>query len=75
MTKVVEAICSQGLLKPVDALALPEQQRVRLIVQTIAGTSAPDRQAAFRRLRAGIDAMNFELRGALPTRDELHNCD
>jgi predicted DNA-binding antitoxin AbrB/MazE fold protein len=73
MTKVVEAIYTKGLLKPVDALELPEQQRVRLIVQTIDGVSPADRQAALRRLTAGIDAMAFNLRGALPTRDELHD--
>ncbi len=73
MTKVVEAIYANGLLKPVDALELPEQQRVRLIVQTIDGATPPDRQAALERLTAGIGAMNFNLRGALPTRDELHD--
>lgn len=73
MTKVIEAVYSNGLLKPVDALELPEQQRVRLIVQTIDGVSPADRQAALRRLTAGIDAGDFSLHRALPTRDELHD--
>ena len=73
MTKVVDAIYSDGLLRPVDALELPEQQRVRLIVQTIDGADGIERQAAVERLKAGIRAMNFRLQGALPTRDELHD--
>ncbi len=73
MTKVVEAIYTEGLLKPVDSLDLPDQQRVRLIVQTIDGTAGSQRQAALARLKAGIQAMNFRLQGPLPTRDELHD--
>jgi predicted DNA-binding antitoxin AbrB/MazE fold protein len=73
MTKVVEAIYAEGMLRPVAALDLPEQQRVRLIVQTIDGTTGFERQAAVARLKAGIQAMNFRLSGALPTRDELHD--
>ena len=73
MTKVVEAIYSDGMLRPVHALELPEQQRVRLIVETIDGANASERQAAMDRLKAGIRAMDFRLRGGLPTRDELHD--
>jgi predicted DNA-binding antitoxin AbrB/MazE fold protein len=73
MVKIVEAIYSGGLLRPVEALELPEQQRVRLTVQVIDGVECPDRAAALARLRAGIDAMDFRSGGRLPTRDELHD--
>ena len=42
MTKIVEAVYAEGVLKPVEHLELPERQRVRLIVQTIDGSPARD---------------------------------
>lgn len=72
MMKVVEAIYSHGVLEPLEALELPDKQRVRLIVQSIDGTAEPDREAAMRRLREGIASMNFRSTGPFPTRDELH---
>ena len=76
MTKVVEAIYTHGILEPLEALELPERQRVRLIVQSIDGVAASgrpaDREAAMMRLRAGIASMNFRSTGPYPTRDELH---
>jgi len=73
MTKVVEAIYSHGVLEPLEALELPDKQRVRLIVQPIDGTPASDREAAMRRLREGIASMDFRSTGPYPTRDELHD--
>ena len=70
---MVEAIYANGLLRPLEALELPEHQRVRLIVQTIDGAAAPSREAALERLRRGIGGMNFRLRTSLPPRDELHD--
>ncbi|HYL77278.1 MAG TPA: hypothetical protein VEU96_23900 [Bryobacteraceae bacterium] len=32
-----------------------------------------NRSAAFERLLAGIDKMQFRMTGALPARDELHD--
>ena len=73
VTKVIEAIYEDGMLRPVGDLELAQNQRVRLIVQTIDAASAPSREAAVQRLRSGIAAMNFRLRGPLPRRDELHD--
>jgi predicted DNA-binding antitoxin AbrB/MazE fold protein len=73
MTKVIDAIFSNGVLRPIQALNLPEQQRVRLIVQTIDGLSTADRQAALKQLRSGIARMDFRLQGSPPARDELHD--
>lgn len=75
MTKVVEAIYSDGAFEPLERMDLPDRQRVRLIVQCIDGAAQPDRKAAMRQLREGIASMNFRLTGPLPTRDELHDRD
>ncbi len=72
MTKVVEAIYSDGVLKPVEALELPEKQRVRLTIEPLDTCSDAQRQAALRRLFDRIERMNLHLSGPLPTRDELH---
>ena len=77
MTKTIEAIYSHGVLEPLEALELPEQQRVRLIVQPIDGVATAgrpaDREAAMKRLRDGIASMDFRSTGPYPTRDELHD--
>jgi predicted DNA-binding antitoxin AbrB/MazE fold protein len=73
MTKVVEAVYSNGVLEPLETLALRENERVRLIVQTIDGQSSKNREAAMKRLRAGIEAMDFRSTGPLPRRDELYD--
>ena len=72
MTTVIDAIYANGMLKPSKALPLRDQQRVRLIVQTIDRPSTANREAALRRFFAGVEAMNFHLEGPLPTREELH---
>ena len=73
MTHITEAIYANGVLKPLNALGLREQQHVRLIVQPINGTAAADRTEAIERLRAGIEHMNFHLDGNPPSRDDLHD--
>jgi predicted DNA-binding antitoxin AbrB/MazE fold protein len=73
MTQVTEAIYAEGVLRPVEALDLPECQRVRIILEPIDGTAPGDREKAMARLRAGIERMNFHLQGPLPSRDELHD--
>ena len=73
MTHVTEAIYSDGVLRPETPLGLPEQQRVRLIVQPITDDGPSDRSAAMNRLRAGIAKMSFASEGRLPMRDELHD--
>jgi hypothetical protein len=60
------------VLKPIAGLHLPEQQRVRLILEPIQDV-ATDRQAALERLKAGIASMHFSSEGPLPSRDELHD--
>lgn len=72
MTQSTEAVYSGGVLRPDSDLGLHEQQRVRLVVETIDEVSA-DRGAALARLRAGIARMQFFSTGPLPKREELHD--
>jgi predicted DNA-binding antitoxin AbrB/MazE fold protein len=72
MTQKVEAVYTDGILKPTGELSLKDKQRVRLTVQTI-DEPAGDREAAIARLRAGIASMRFFSEGPLPSREELHD--
>lgn len=72
MTQTIEAIYTDGVLKPTEELPLRDNQRVRLTVETIDETGV-DREAAVRRLKAGIASMRFFSEGPLPTREELHD--
>lgn len=72
MTQSIEAVYSDGVLKPDRDLGLREQQRVRLTVEPV-DESHEDRQTALARLRAGIARMQFYSKGPLPTRAELHD--
>lgn len=72
MTRVTDAIFSNGVLKPIEPLPLREQERVRVTVETIGEHPNGDRSAALARLRAGRTAMRLRSDGPYPTRDELH---
>lgn len=72
MTQKVEAIYVGGVLKPTRDLLLQDQQRVRLIVETI-DEPVSDREAAISRLKAGIASTRFFSEGPLPSREELHD--
>ena len=70
MTQKVDAIYTNGVLKPARELPLKDRQRVRLTVETI-DEPAQDREAAIARLKAGIAAMRFFSEGPLPSREDL----
>lgn len=72
MTQVTEAIYSDGVLKLDRKLPLQDQQRVRVIVQTLDTPSSSDRAEALDALKKGVREMRFRSNGAYPTRDELH---
>jgi predicted DNA-binding antitoxin AbrB/MazE fold protein len=72
MTQKVEAVYTDGILKPTRELSLKDKQRVRLTVETI-DEPAGDRDAAIARLKAGIASMRFFSEGQLPSREELHD--
>lgn len=74
MAHFIEAVYTNGVLKPKEELGLREAQRVRLIVEALDDDAdRGDRPAALQRLRAGIEGMRFSSRGRLPSRDELHD--
>jgi predicted DNA-binding antitoxin AbrB/MazE fold protein len=74
MAHFIEAVYTNGVLKPSEELGLREAQRVRLIVEPLDDDAdRGDRPAALRRLLAGIEGMRFSSRGRLPSRDELHD--
>jgi len=72
MTHRIEAIYTDGVLKPTAELPLRDNQRVRLTVETIDDTNT-DREAAVTRLKAGIASMRFFSERTLPSREELHD--
>jgi predicted DNA-binding antitoxin AbrB/MazE fold protein len=72
MTYEIEAVYTNGVLKPVGQLALREGQRVRVTVEATDDLPARDREAAIARLKAGIARMGFFSEGPLPSREELH---
>jgi predicted DNA-binding antitoxin AbrB/MazE fold protein len=76
MTKVIEAIFSHGVLEPLEALELPEQQRVRLTIEPVMFASpveqTADRKEAMQRLLESLQNSTFSHGGPYPTRDELH---
>ena len=76
MTQTIEAIYSDGVLKPMEELPLRDNQRVRLSIEAIDETIDEvnmDREAAVTRLKAGIASMRFFSEGPLPSREELHD--
>ncbi len=75
MTKVVEAIYSHGVLRPLDPLQLLEDQRVRVTIETIDGQPTGDHEAALQRLMERLQRSSFSHGGPYPTRDELHERD
>lgn len=72
MTQVTQAVYSDGVLKPETTLVLREQERVRLVVQSLDRPDENDRSRAVEELRADVARMNFRSKGPYPTRDELH---
>ena len=71
MSQQIEAVYTDGVLRPARELPLRNQQRVRLTVEAIDDLPAGDREAAITRLKAGIARMGFFSEGRLPSREEL----
>jgi predicted DNA-binding antitoxin AbrB/MazE fold protein len=74
VTQTIEAIYTNGVLKPTAELPLRDNQRVRLTIETI-DESNMDREAAVARLKSGIASMRFFSDGPLPSREALHDRD
>jgi predicted DNA-binding antitoxin AbrB/MazE fold protein len=74
MTQTIEAIYTDGVLKPTAEMPLRDNQRVRLSIEKIGETMDEintDREAAVTRLKGGIASMRFFSEGPLPSREEL----
>jgi predicted DNA-binding antitoxin AbrB/MazE fold protein len=70
---VTEAIFANGVLTPRDRLSLKENERVRVIVQTLNGEGKEQREAALGKLTARAQRLQSRSSGPYPTRDELHD--
>jgi len=75
MVRIVEAIYSDGVLRPVETLELAERQRVRLTIEPVDPRSENERTQARRELIERLKRSKLSYGGALPTRDELHERD
>jgi predicted DNA-binding antitoxin AbrB/MazE fold protein len=72
MTRVLKAVYSRGVFRPLEAVELAENQPVELTVKTVAAASNGDRDAARQRLLESLRSSPLRLTRPLPTRDELH---
>lgn len=72
MKQVIEAIFSNGVLRPVHPLPLREDERVKITVESIDWPTAEERAQAIQRFNEGVERMKFRSNGPYPTRDELH---
>lgn len=72
VAETIEAVYTEGVLKPLTELNLPDHARVRLIIEPI-GAPPRDRAAAVARLKAGIAGMRFLSDRRLPERGDLHD--
>ena len=70
---VTEAVFADGVLKPRERLSLKENERVRVIVQTLNGEGKEQRQAALDRLTARAQRLGVRSSGPYPKREDLHD--
>ena len=71
MTRTTDAIYSNGVLRPTEALPLREQQRVRITVDT-GEADSPGHEAAVRRMVEGFGKLRLRTNGRPPARERLH---
>ena len=71
MVRVTEAIFTNGVLKPTERLDLREDERVRIIVESLESRGEEDRQRALERVLAGQAKWAFRSNGPYPTREEV----
>jgi len=73
MSRVIDAIYTNGHLEPVEPLDLAEHERVTLILQSREHRSLPPKAGAIEALLEGIMSSTFRSGGTLPSREELHD--
>lgn len=74
MTQTIDAIYTQGVLKPLQELPLREQEQVRLTIET-AETAFQPEPGALDRLIERLNSSTLSLGGKMPSREELHERD
>jgi len=72
MTTQMTATVIGGMLKPDQALPLPDQSRVRLTIEPIEDWSPEKARAAWEAMKAQLRERPLHLGGKRYTRDELH---
>lgn len=73
MLRSVEAIFTNGVLRPLENLGLAESQRVRITVEVVDdAVDMESRRVAMRALFERMDENAARFGRPLPTRDELH---
>lgn len=75
MTQTVEAIYTQGVLKPLEALPLQEDQHVRVTIETADAERDNGREAAVHRLIERLGQSSLSYGGPPLAREELHERD
>jgi predicted DNA-binding antitoxin AbrB/MazE fold protein len=72
MTTQVDATFTNGILKPDQPIALPDQARVRLTIEPIEGWSPEKARAAWEAIKLRLKERPIDGGGVKYTRDELH---
>ena len=72
MTTQLTATVVDGMLKPDEALPLPDQTRVRLTIEPIQEWSPEGAMAAWESLKARLRERPLHFGGKHFSRDELH---
>jgi predicted DNA-binding antitoxin AbrB/MazE fold protein len=75
MSRSIEAIYADGVLKPLVALPFHDQQRLRLTIEAIDEQPAEGRDVRMQDLIECLQEGGFSYGGPLPTREELHQRD
>lgn len=76
MLSEFEVVYEHGVLRPAEALSLPENTRLRVTVRQMTIVPTPESQEeGLRRLRAIGDAGGIRMNGKRLTRDEMHERD
>jgi hypothetical protein len=72
MTTQTTATVIGGMLKPDQELALPDQSRVRLTIESMEEWSPDRAQAAWQAIQARLTERPIHGEGLRLTRDQLH---
>jgi predicted DNA-binding antitoxin AbrB/MazE fold protein len=75
MTQTIDAIYTQGVLRPLQKLTLREQEHVRITIQSAQAQEQVSREEAMKQLIECLDRSTLSYGGRPPSREELHERD